>query len=101
MSREKNRKNKVEVPFARLRTCIYSEPKLALRPGPFNQLSCTLVLLEGGIGIFGFAVLVFIAVHRLSVLKHLGLIVCFKTFGFWYLLKSTPGFLDLVSNRVF
>ena len=28
-------------------------------------------------------------------------IVCFKTFGFWYSLKSTPGFLDLVSNRVF
>ena len=63
---------KVKVPFAGLRTCIYSEPKLALRPGPFNQLTCTLVLSEGGIGIFGFAVLVFIAVHRLSVLKHLG-----------------------------
>ena len=60
------------MPFAGLCTCIYSEPKLALRPGPFNQLSCTLVLSEGGIGIFGFAVLVFIAVHRLSVLKHLG-----------------------------
>ena len=58
--------------------------KLALRPGPFNQLSCTLVLSEGGIGIFGFAVLVFIAVHRLSVLKHLGFGIRLKALlGFW------------------